>query len=699
MAITYHLTDNSSGVTTDKGVVPFLLARTADTGSIVASAPNGGFMSLDLCAPVGDPGAQTVTATSVTITLTFSSVDNDYTVRVVRIGVLSGTSFFGFSNPSGGASQTVASTVTFTLPNGTPSGTTYSSTDRFYVEFSFNNTQAHGGAGSCTLNVAGASITVDGISDGPAPASGSSSGSFSWTGTATGSATHEGFATGSVTFTGSSLGETEHRGSATGSTVWTGTADGSTVTSGTATGSFVFTGGASGTTPPLLQDGSASGAFSFAGSASGSISTAGSASGVLTWTGSSVGKTAHFGQATSSHAWTGNADGETVHEGQAPGAFVFVGSASGTAPTVASKSGSASGTFAFAGSATGEKVTRGSATGAYAFTGEASGPHQFPGLLPNGDFYDVPTINNASPDWNAWSVGTVRTDTNQLTVTTTDFVSSPRALKYHSVSDTFESPAFDVTPGTVYNVSFWIKSPFGSGTFFVSLKQWNASATAATDASIATPSVELTYVSGWGHYIVTFVATESTADRAVLFFNMSGISDFVLDDVIITIPSPGSASGFFSFDGQASGSVPYRGAAAGSFTWAGVVSGEMEPIGNASGSFVWVGEAAGGAFTAASGTYEWAGVATGTKPTILYFEPPTHEEPMRTDLKPLHYYRLTYSTTVFRRNGAFVSMRTPPAEWLTGEAGTDYFIGGHVYRVTPEIANELVAAGYNVREE
>lgn len=76
------------------------------------------------------------------------------------------------------------------------------------------------------------------------------------------------------------------------------------------------------------------------------------------------------------------------------------------------------------------------------------------------------------------------------------------------------------------------------------------------------------------------------------------------------------------------------------------------------------------------------------------FSPPTHEEPIRTDVRPLNYFRLTYANSIVRVGGVFTSLRTPDPSLLTGVAGVDYFIGGHVYTVDSATATELTAAGF-----
>lgn len=80
------------------------------------------------------------------------------------------------------------------------------------------------------------------------------------------------------------------------------------------------------------------------------------------------------------------------------------------------------------------------------------------------------------------------------------------------------------------------------------------------------------------------------------------------------------------------------------------------------------------------------------------FTPPTHEEPIRSTVRPLNYYRLTWAASVVRVNGTFQSVRSPHQDLLeaAGEHGTDYFLGGRTYVVTDAIGTELAAAGYPV---
>jgi hypothetical protein len=81
---------------------------------------------------------------------------------------------------------------------------------------------------------------------------------------------------------------------------------------------------------------------------------------------------------------------------------------------------------------------------------------------------------------------------------------------------------------------------------------------------------------------------------------------------------------------------------------------------------------------------------------VVFFTPPTHEEPMRTDVRPLVYYRQTWANSIVRINGTLTSIRTPAFELLeaAGEHGVDYFIGGHEYEVTEAVAQELINEGF-----
>lgn len=83
-----------------------------------------------------------------------------------------------------------------------------------------------------------------------------------------------------------------------------------------------------------------------------------------------------------------------------------------------------------------------------------------------------------------------------------------------------------------------------------------------------------------------------------------------------------------------------------------------------------------------------------------YFTPPTHEEPMRTNQRPLNYYRLTHANSIVKINGTFVSIRTPMPELLVGlTESVDYFRGGYEYEISQELADELVSDGFPMPDQ
>lgn len=86
-------------------------------------------------------------------------------------------------------------------------------------------------------------------------------------------------------------------------------------------------------------------------------------------------------------------------------------------------------------------------------------------------------------------------------------------------------------------------------------------------------------------------------------------------------------------------------------------------------------------------------------PPTYRFEPPSHEEPMRTNISPFNYYRLTWANSIVRIDGTLTSVRTPAPEVISaaGEEGIDYFRGGGIYTVSQETAIELLNAGFPVQ--
>jgi hypothetical protein len=94
----------------------------------------------------------------------------------------------------------------------------------------------------------------------------------------------------------------------------------------------------------------------------------------------------------------------------------------------------------------------------------------------------------------------------------------------------------------------------------------------------------------------------------------------------------------------------------------------------------------------------YAPVVSAVVPT-LRFEPPTFEAPIRTQVRPVNYYRLTWAASIVRIDGVLTSVLQPSTDQLTaaGVEGVDYFLGGRVYTVSAATAAELTARGYAVQ--
>jgi hypothetical protein len=94
----------------------------------------------------------------------------------------------------------------------------------------------------------------------------------------------------------------------------------------------------------------------------------------------------------------------------------------------------------------------------------------------------------------------------------------------------------------------------------------------------------------------------------------------------------------------------------------------------------------------------YAPVVSAVVPT-LRFEPPTFEAPIRTQVRPVNYYRLTWAASIVRIDGVLTSVLQPSTDQLTaaGVEGVDYFLGGRVYTVSAATAAELTARGYTVQ--
>ncbi|HKN44293.1 MAG TPA: hypothetical protein VJW23_10235 [Propionibacteriaceae bacterium] len=78
------------------------------------------------------------------------------------------------------------------------------------------------------------------------------------------------------------------------------------------------------------------------------------------------------------------------------------------------------------------------------------------------------------------------------------------------------------------------------------------------------------------------------------------------------------------------------------------------------------------------------------------FEPPTVMQSVPGD-RLFSRYGVPVGQSVVKKNGVFVLDPFPWLGDLTGlVAGTDYFLGGHIYEVTTEVASALTAAGFTV---
>lgn len=81
---------------------------------------------------------------------------------------------------------------------------------------------------------------------------------------------------------------------------------------------------------------------------------------------------------------------------------------------------------------------------------------------------------------------------------------------------------------------------------------------------------------------------------------------------------------------------------------------------------------------------------------MVAFTPPTHEESMRTNVRPLNYFRLTWAASIVRIGGVLTQVRSPNHDQLTaaGVEGVDWFIGGRVYNVSGSVQTELASRGF-----
>lgn len=83
---------------------------------------------------------------------------------------------------------------------------------------------------------------------------------------------------------------------------------------------------------------------------------------------------------------------------------------------------------------------------------------------------------------------------------------------------------------------------------------------------------------------------------------------------------------------------------------------------------------------------------------VFYFTPPT-ERNQGTDDYFWGRYQTKYGVSVFWNGTTFVDRANPLWEEMDPlEDGVTYFLGGHYYQVTEEVADALVLAGYSVQE-
>lgn len=165
------------------------------------------------------------------------------------------------------------------------------------------------------------------------------------------------------------------------------------------------------------------------------------------------------------------------------------------------------------------------------------------------------------------------------------------------------------------------------------------------------------------------------------------------------IETRGSTSGSVNWAGSAAGSSPNSGSVAGSFSFSGTATGSV-PLtseGSASGGVSWVGTATGAAVHegSASGTFLFAGSATGEETTYDY-EPPTYERVYNPPMGRGPRFSLRTGISIVRIDGVLRPFKTPSPTMLreAGSEGEDWFIGGHIYRITAETRAELTTGGF-----
>jgi hypothetical protein len=253
------------------------------------------------------------------------------------------------------------------------------------------------------------------------------------------------------------------------------------------------------------------------------------------------------------------------------------------------KQGSASGSYAWAGSAVGDTPpNRGSTSGAYNWVGSATG--------------DTPPNRGSAAGTYTWTGAAVGdTPANRGSATGTYTFAGTGAGKRTpkataAGSYTWSGSAVGDTPpnrGAGTGTYTWAGTAVGdtppnrgsaTGTY-----AWSGSAAGDTPPNRGTAS---------GAYAWAGIASGQTPAEDV---------------------QAGSAAGFYTFTGTATGIHPSKGAATGSYMWAGTTTGRRTPKASASGAYAWAGVAVGQTPAVgvndgtASGSYTWAGTANGTR--------------------------------------------------------------------------------------
>lgn len=76
------------------------------------------------------------------------------------------------------------------------------------------------------------------------------------------------------------------------------------------------------------------------------------------------------------------------------------------------------------------------------------------------------------------------------------------------------------------------------------------------------------------------------------------------------------------------------------------------------------------------------------------FIPPTVEEGPIGGHRLFYFYEMTRGISVLKIDGQYVEIREPSQD--EEALATEFYLGGHEYPVSDEVAAELIAAGYTV---